>query len=136
LRLVFVLLALCALSACRSENRVASESVDIDLKLTPQELPEGAMTLATVTLRDRAQRPVRGARLEIKGFMSHPGMAPLVTTVTEQGDGVYVTDLPFTMAGDWTLLVTGEMPDGQKISSSLKCEVSSLKNQFVVGACP
>jgi hypothetical protein len=135
LRLVFVLLALCALSACRSENRAASESVDIDLKLTPQELPEGAMTLATVTLRDRAQRPVRGALLEIKGFMSHPGMAPLVTTAAERGDGVYVTDLRFTMAGDWTLLVTGEMPDGQKISSSLKCEVSSLKNQLVVGAC-
>ncbi len=91
--------------------------------------------LATVTLRDRARRPVPGARLEITGFMSHPGMAPLVTTVTEQGDGVYVSDLRFTMAGDWTLLVTGDMPDGQKISTSLKCEVSSLKDQLVLRVC-
>ena len=93
------------------------------------------MTLATLTLRDRARRPVRGARLEIKGFMSHPGMAPLITTVTEQGDGVYLTYLRFTMAGDWTLLVTGELPDGQTISSSLKCHVSRLEDQLAVGVC-
>jgi hypothetical protein len=132
LRLVFVLLALGTLSACDSESRVAFERVDVDVNLTPQELPGGAMTLATVTLRDSARRPVRGARLEIKGFMSHPGMAPLVVTVTEKGEGVYVTYLRFSMAGDWNLLITGELPDGQRITSSLKCEVSSLTDQMKV----
>jgi predicted hotdog family 3-hydroxylacyl-ACP dehydratase len=87
--------------------------------LTPKALPEGAATLATLTLRDRARRPVRGATLQIEGFMSHPGMAPLIATVAERSDGVYEADVRFTMAGDWILLVTGRLPDGRKIERRL-----------------
>jgi hypothetical protein len=141
LRLVLALLVLFALSACRSDDRLGSERFDLDVKLTATELPHGAMTLATLTLRDRAHRPVPGAQLQVKGFMSHPGMAPLIPTVTDQGEGVYVAYLQFTMAGDWTLLVTGELPDGSKIVTSLTCQISSLKDsdrqksQLLVGAC-
>ena len=135
MRFVFALFVLPTLSACSSCARPTSETIDLDVKLTARGLPGEETTLATLTLRDRAHRPVRGARLKIQGFMAHPGMTPLITTATEQGDGVYLSHLRFTMAGDWALIVTGELPDGQRISSNLKCQVSSLEDQLVVGPC-
>jgi YtkA-like protein len=128
-------LALCIVAGCGPAVRIAVEPVDIEVKLTPKELPGGAATLATLTLRDPARRPVRGAHLQITGFMSHPGMAPLIVTVEEQGNGIYEAYLRFTMVGDWSLLVTGQLPDGRMISSSLKCQVSSFESQFVSGVC-
>lgn len=47
--------------------------------------------------------------------MAHPGMAPLVATAAERGDGVYQILLRFTMRGNWILLVTGKLPDGRRI---------------------
>ena len=53
---------------------------------------------------------MRGFGLE--GLMSHPGMAPVTAAVTERGNGEDQAPLQFTMAGDWILLVTGELPGG------------------------
>ncbi len=69
-------------------------------------------SLFALTLRDRDQKPVTGARLRLEGLMSHPGMAPVTAAVTERGNGEYEAPLQFTMAGDWILLVTGELPGG------------------------
>ena len=52
--------------------------------------------------------------------MSHPGMAPVVADVVERGDGVYDAPLQFTMAGDWILLVTGQLADGRGLKSESK----------------
>ena len=41
-------------------------------------------------------------------------MAPVVADVIERGDGEYEAPLQFTMAGDWILLVTGQLPDGSR----------------------
>ena len=79
----------------------------------------GTPALGEITLRDRAQRPVLGARLQVVGLMSHPGMAPVFPTVTERGDGVYQVHLQLTMGGDWILLVTGLLPDGRKFSHQI-----------------
>jgi hypothetical protein len=61
--------------------------------------------------------------------MAHPGMAPLVVTAVETGDGVYEASLRFTMAGDWILRVTGHLPDGRKVDTNLKAQVSGLRSQ-------
>jgi hypothetical protein len=70
-----------------------------------------------------------GAQLQIQGFMSHPGMAPLMVTAVEKGDGVYEAPLQFTMAGDWILRVTGQLPDGRKVDTTVKARVSGLEPQ-------
>lgn len=72
--------------------------------------------MGEVTLRDAARRPVRGAKLQVEGHMSHPGMAPVIAKAAERADGVYEVQLQFTMRGDWILLVTGELPDGRRIN--------------------
>jgi hypothetical protein len=55
-----------------------------------------------------------GATLELEAHMSHPGMAPIVTRLTERG-GAYHAELTFTMAGEWTLFVSGTLPDGRRV---------------------
>ena len=47
--------------------------------------------------------------------MTHPGMAPVVATTKPRGHGVYEAALSFTMAGDWALLVSVELPDGRRL---------------------
>ena len=39
-------------------------------------------------------------------------MAPVIAAVIERGGGNYEAALRFTMAGDWILVVSGQLPDG------------------------
>ena len=52
--------------------------------------------------------------------MSHPGMAPLVAGVFETGAGTYITHIPFSMAGEWTLVVTGVLADGRRVAAHVE----------------
>jgi hypothetical protein len=72
--------------------------------------------IADVTLRDRSRQPVHGARLQLQAFMSHPGMAPVLATAEERADGVYRATLRFTMAGPWTIVIQGSLPDGRTVT--------------------
>jgi hypothetical protein len=47
-------------------------------------------------------------------------MAPVVAHVSERGDGVYEARMQFTMTGDWTLVLTGELSDGRRITKQLE----------------
>ena len=76
----------------------------VEWTITPRLPVAGAETLAEVTLRDSAHRPVRGARLQIEAYMAHPGMAPVMATAAERGDGIYQIRLQFTMGGKWICL--------------------------------
>jgi YtkA-like len=115
-----ILALVCGLvsTAC-GRRAVLAEDVSVEWKLTPAPPIVGTPALGEITLRDRAHRPVHGARLQVVGLMSHPGMAPVFPAVTERGDGVYQVRLQFTMGGDWILLVTGLLPDGRKFSHQI-----------------
>ena len=76
--------------------------------------------VATLTLRNKAQQPVLGARLHLEGHMSHPGMAPVTADLVERDGGIYETRLQFSMAGDWVLLVAGELPGGARLTRQIE----------------
>ena len=100
--------------ACQRKQPVADD-LTVEMTMTPGPPVVGVDTRAELTLRDGARHPVRGAKLNIEGHMSHPGMAPVIATVAEGADGVYHARLRFSMGGDWVLFVTGQLPDGRQI---------------------
>jgi len=79
----------------------------------------GRPLVADLRLRDASQHPVRGARIEVQAFMSHPGMAPVRATAAEGEDGVYRVELPLTMAGDWRAVVQGALADGRTLHDEI-----------------
>jgi hypothetical protein len=116
-RLTATILAMaCAVASCgRAESSIA-----VSWSLEPAPPASGRETIAQVTLTDAAGQPVPGARLQIEGHMSHPGMAPITTRLTELADGRYEGRVQFSMAGDWILVVTGELADGTRIDRQLE----------------
>jgi YtkA-like len=98
--------------ACRPNP---SDRIDASWTLEPSPPSSGAPLVARVTLSDRSKTPIIGAKLRLEGQMSHPGMTPVVADFTERGEGVYEARLQLTMAGDWILVVSGQLRDGTHI---------------------
>jgi hypothetical protein len=115
---VFVFCSLSCLAGC---GRTApADAIRVSWTLDPSPPVVGTPIVARLTLRDSAQQPVTGARLRLEGLMSHPGMAPVTAAVVELGNGEYEAPLQFTMAGDWILLVTGELPGGVQLEKQIE----------------
>lgn len=113
-RLAAASFVLFLLVACGSPEDLSGDySVGVDV--TPAAPVSGAPAAVAVRLgRGTADEPWGGARLELEAHMSHPGMAPIVVPLVER-EGAYRAAVTFTMAGEWTLLVTGTLPDGRRI---------------------
>ena len=58
--------------------------------------------------------------------MSHPGMAPVLASAVERGDGIYQAELQFTMRGDWVLLVSGSLSNGAAVRHRI--DVSNVQS--------
>ena len=114
--LILIAAACAAAAGCRSDP---SGQIDAEWTLDPSPPLAGSDVIAHVTLRDNAKMPVVGAKLRLEGQMSHPGMAPVISDLIERGGGVYDAHLKLTMAGDWTLIVTGELSNGVRITKQL-----------------
>ena len=99
-------------AACRPNP---SDQINASWTIDPSPPAAGNPLVARIRLRDRSQAPVLGAKLRLEGQMSHPGMAPVVAELTERGDGEYEAQMQLTMAGDWILVVSGQLRDGTRI---------------------
>jgi hypothetical protein len=80
----------------------------------------GSATRVRITLQHADGRPVNGARLQLQAHMAHPGMAPVVSAVTERGNGAYESSLQLSMAGDWVFVVTGDLAEGGRIAKEFR----------------
>ncbi len=114
------------LPACArvSQGQETSPDITIELTVDPSPATIGEATLY-FELRDAQGQPIEGASLSAKGDMSHAGMMPVLGDSEEIGDGNYSVPFEWTMAGDWILTVSGELPDGQSISRTFELTVSS-----------
>ncbi len=113
-RALLALALLAALPACRGDAAVgdlAGYRVDVAIAPTPPLVGDNRVVL---TLRDPDGAPVTGARVTLEGTMTHAGMVPVEADGTPEGSGRYRVDpFPFTMAGDWILLVHVTLADGR-----------------------
>jgi YtkA-like len=110
-----LLLILCACwlgGACHRQAQ--ARDLTFESNLSPRR-PAVGPALLELHVLDATGRPVVGAHLRIEAQMSHPGMAPFLATATERGNGVYEAALRFTMAGDWIVLVTGSLSNGDRV---------------------
>jgi hypothetical protein len=106
------------LAACGSAD---SQRITASWTLDPAPPAIGRDTVTRITLRDSAtDAPVGGARLQLEGHMSHPGMTPVIASVAERSPGEYEAQLRFSMTGDWVLVLTGELADGARVTKQLE----------------
>jgi hypothetical protein len=106
-----VLAAGLAIASCVER---ATSAANLSWTLTPASPTVGPATL-TVTLRDPAGSALTGARVRLEGHMSHPGMTPAVADAPERTPGVYVAPFNFSMPGDWALVVSAALPNGERV---------------------
>jgi hypothetical protein len=111
-------LIVCALPAACTRGGGASQRVELVWSVQPSRPSLSTETVVAVTIRDQQGHTVPGARLRLQAQMAHPGMAPVLADFVERGDGVYETKLSLSMAGDWVFVVTGELPDGNRVTGS------------------
>ena len=109
-----MLLAAGVLAGCHGGD----EQIAASWVIAPAAPATGSDTSVHVTLRDAGQHLVAGADLQLEAHMYHPGMAPVVTPVTERSAGEYEGAIRFTMAGDWVLVLTGTLRDGTRVTET------------------
>ena len=102
----------CLLAACHRSAPAGNVKFEWTLEPAPARVGPAILELR---LLDAGGHPVSGAQLRIEAQMSHPGMAPLVTTASEREKGRYEATLQFAMSGDWILLIGGSLPNGEAI---------------------
>jgi hypothetical protein len=94
----------------------------IEIRPTPIQVGDAMLVLR---LADRDNRPIEGARIQVRGDMSHAGMVPVFGDAQEQGDGIYLVPFEWTMAGDWILTVSGTLGDDSRFEDQIQVVVAS-----------
>lgn len=100
----------------RSGTNRVDANVALDFKPAP---PQVGTAEVAATLTDSSGNPISCGELELEGNMNHAGMKPVFTTLKEVDPGHYAGTLKFTMAGDWFILVNGQLPGGGTIEEKI-----------------
>jgi hypothetical protein len=109
---LFLLAATVSTAACQQSSR-AEPPINWSWTIDPAAPVVGPATL-TIGIRKPSGDPIDGAVVRLEAHMSHPGMAPVLASATGRATGTYDIPFTFTMRGDWVLLVTIDLPDGQR----------------------
>jgi hypothetical protein len=111
-----ILAACCILAGC---SRAGTE-VTVTWTIDPPRPLAGVEIVVHLDVRNSDGTPATGVRMQCAAQMSHPGMAPIISPVVERSPGLYETRLHLSMAGDWVLVASGELPDGRNMTSSFR----------------
>ena len=120
-RLIRTLAALCLVTGCSRPTSDATMSVTLD----PAAPVAGVATRARIALRRANREPLPATNVRLEAHMTHPGMTPVLSDAVRVGDGEYEARIEFSMAGDWLIAVTGDLPDGRRIT--LQAPVAGVK---------
>jgi len=112
------LLLAAAILAQGCHRATPAPDVGIAMETVPQPARAG-LTTVVFRLTDALKHPVTGARVEVEGDMSHPGMAPVFGSAREAAPGRYTSQLRLTMAGDWVILFHITLAEGQKLEKEM-----------------
>jgi hypothetical protein len=104
-------------AGCRRPSSTQG-GISIIESITPQPVRAQTETIS-FRLTNESHQPVAGARVQVEGDMSHPGMAPVFTDALETAPGDYRAPLNFTMGGDWVVLFHITLNDGRKIERQM-----------------
>jgi hypothetical protein len=102
------------LAACNSIANTPTIGASWTLEPSPPTTTHS--TRAVLSLHDADGTPLGGATLRIEAHMAHPGMTPVVVDARELAPGVYEAAVQFTMAGPWTLVASGVLSDGRRVT--------------------
>jgi hypothetical protein len=121
-----MLLAALATAACRRApaGPDTTGSVVVTTQLLPAQPTAGPATL-TVTLNGATVDTLRAAAVGVVGHMTHPGMTPVVATVTRRGPDIFDAALDLNMPGDWLLVATVRFPDGRRLERRVPVRVQA-----------
>lgn len=127
LALAFTVVLLAApLVGCsrQSQQPDPAPGLQVELNVDPAPPHMGQAELE-MTITDEAGRPVEGAKVSVRGDMSHAGMVPVFGSAEEVGQGHYRAPLEWTMGGDWQVTVIIELPDGTVTERTVPVQVTA-----------
>jgi hypothetical protein len=103
------------LTGCTSNDLENNATLGLQWSLEPTPPTVGEATFTCTLWDSLGAAPVTQAALEIEGNMAHAGMQPVFCTAQEVAPGRYRATIPFTMAGDWFLLLDIKLTDGRTL---------------------
>jgi hypothetical protein len=107
-----------AVPSCRQSPPRAVE-IQSTWAVTPPQPIVGADVTADLTLAGESGQPLSGAVIQFEGHMDHPGMAPVIVKAQDMSNGHYSGTMRLTMAGNWTLIATGQLAGGTRFYRQL-----------------
>ena len=114
----------CALLGAACTLTEPTPDFDFQHDVSPVSPAVGRPATVSLKLTDfLLSKPVSGARIQLEGNMTHPGMTPVFAEAKEDGPGRYHATLEFTMAGDWVVSVRAALPDGRKTDRQFDVKV-------------
>lgn len=112
-RILALLLLLSLVGCSRPSGGDEAAGVQLTARTTPAPARVGDNQLQVELQGGQAKN------LTVEATMSHPGMAPVMATLSPGQNNTWQAPLKLTMAGDWVLIVRGELSDGRKLERQI-----------------
>jgi hypothetical protein len=124
LSLLVAALLLPAVVACGLRRGYTDEAPEVEVHLLTSPAPPVVGTAQfTLELLEPGGSGVDHALLQVRGDMTHPGMAPVEGIVGQGAQGRYPVTFKWSMAGDWVLTIDGQLPDGRRLLRTIPVQV-------------